>query len=179
MNTNTDINTYEIEGGIEVPPPAIVKRERPDRYGSVPGLDDSELANPHKLLQKVYYEMWKPILDLPKAVNDGRPRPTMDEQGNLDWGAFGTHDFEQLYENFDWRRSRREELQGELQHTQLMRELVMERVNPSLAWRIIRLVRQGVLDLDHITDENMRAVAKWDLRVQRARGELQSLWGQS
>ena len=39
--------------------------ESPNPYGSVPGLDDDELADPQELERLVYIEEWGPILALP------------------------------------------------------------------------------------------------------------------
>ncbi len=46
MDNETNMEVY---GGIVVPASALLKREHGNRYGSVPGLDDSELADPDEL----------------------------------------------------------------------------------------------------------------------------------
>ena len=71
----------------------LLKRVRKDRYGSVAGLDDSELANPDELERQVYREELAPILALPVQGNRCSLRPAIDEDGSLCWGAFGTVDF--------------------------------------------------------------------------------------
>ncbi len=43
----------------------FLQRVRKDRYGSVDGLDDSELANPDELQRQVYKDELAPILTLP------------------------------------------------------------------------------------------------------------------
>ena len=58
-----------------------VVREMPDRYGSVPGLEDDELADPQELEQMIFRQDWGPILDLPCRFHTGI-RPVIDECGH-------------------------------------------------------------------------------------------------
>jgi len=46
----------------------LVKREQANRYGSVEGLDDEELADPEELERQVFAEEWAPILALPERT---------------------------------------------------------------------------------------------------------------
>ena len=94
--------------------------ERPDRYGSVPGLDDEELADPEELQRWVTFQEWGPILALPVKRRHRWIRPTVDELGHLDYGAFGTVDFERLYGKFDKARYKADKLREELE-AQLIR----------------------------------------------------------
>ena len=145
-----------------------VEIERPRGYGSVPGLSDEELADVAELERMAYLDLWGPLLSLP-------------QQGQRDsrWlkgEAFDTHDFAALYDGFDWRWSRREELGLELRNARIMRDIVWERVDPRKAWPIVRLVRQDVLELEHIEDADIRAAAKWDGRMRALRERLEDLW---
>jgi hypothetical protein len=45
-----EANTYETYQGIVVPESVLVKREQANRYGSVEGLEDEELADPEELV---------------------------------------------------------------------------------------------------------------------------------
>jgi hypothetical protein len=60
-----------------------------NRYGSVPGLDDEELASPEELERQVLLEEWGPVLALPVRGRRNPIQPVIDENGGLDWGAFG------------------------------------------------------------------------------------------
>jgi len=49
--------------------PVLLRREYGNRYGSVPGLDDSELADPVELERRVYQQEFGPVLALPVKGN--------------------------------------------------------------------------------------------------------------
>lgn len=53
-----------VEDGVEVAPPAWYRRG--NRYGSVLGLDDEELASPEELERIQRIQEWEPVLLLPK-----------------------------------------------------------------------------------------------------------------
>ena len=53
MNEQTNVILCE---DVVVPESALLKREPKNRFGSVEGLDDSELANPDELERIVYKE---------------------------------------------------------------------------------------------------------------------------
>lgn len=89
------------ETDLVVPESALLKVERPDRYGSVPGLDDSELAEPDELEKQVFMEQWSPILALPVKGRVNSIQPVIDESDGIDWGAFGTVDFDRYRPEFD------------------------------------------------------------------------------
>jgi len=86
-----------IEEGIVMPESVLLKRERPNRYGSVPGLDDSELLSPDELERQVYRQEFEPVLALPVESSKSWIRPVVDGDGEVDFGAFGTVDFERRY----------------------------------------------------------------------------------
>ena len=81
---------YEVDG---VPVSALLSMERKNRYGSVPGLDDEELADPAELEREVVLQEWGPVLSLPVQGSKSGIVPAVDESGGVDWGAFGTVDF--------------------------------------------------------------------------------------
>ena len=145
-----------------------VEVERSKGYGSVPGLPDEELADVAEMERMTYLDMWGPVLSLPQQG-----------QRESEWwkgDAFKTHDFAALCGDFKWRWSRSEELKLELRNARIMREMVWERVDPRKTWPIVRLVRQDVLELEHIEDTDVRAAAKWDQRVRALRDRLEDLW---
>jgi len=57
-----EANTYGTYQGIIAPESVLVKREQANRYGSVEGLEDDELADPEELERQVFAEEWAPIL---------------------------------------------------------------------------------------------------------------------
>ena len=65
----------------DVPVSPRLCKERRNRYGSVPGLDDEELASPEELERQVFMEEWWPVLRLPVRHRKSPIRPTIDEDG--------------------------------------------------------------------------------------------------
>jgi hypothetical protein len=131
-------------------PRVKVEMIRKSGYGSVPGLDDEEPAGYNELLRQVMIEQWGPILDIPVKKSGRFVKPTIDERCNLDWGAFGTVDFERLYP-FNPTSYKIDKLREELQHVKIMFDLVKERVPIENRLEIIRYVQAGK-DIDLIED---------------------------
>ena len=53
---------FDIDG---VPMSAVIKVVRPDKYGTVPDLDDEELADPEELERVIFIEDYAPLLLFP------------------------------------------------------------------------------------------------------------------
>lgn len=151
-----------------------VVRERPDRYGSVPGLDDEELADPAELERWVMYQQWGPILALPVKRRHRWFYPTLDEHGKPD-GAFGSVDFERLYGKFDKFRYKADKLREELASHMIMLEMLMERVPSRAKYMVLKYLNMGIIDLDHIDNPDMHAIGRRHLRCRRLRREIQRL----
>jgi hypothetical protein len=58
----------------DVPVSPLLAEERMNRYGSVPGLDDEELASPEELERQVFMQEWGPVLRLPERGRKCPPR---------------------------------------------------------------------------------------------------------
>ena len=163
----------------DIPESPILKVLRPSIYGSVPGLDDDELADPDELEQQVYREEFKPILTLPIKVKRGGIRPDYDESGKVDFGAFATVDFERMYGEFDKARYKADKLREELGDVTIMIGIIKERIPGSAKTKVLRLVWKGKLELEDIVHEDMRALAMWFLRALKLRQEIIQLKEQS
>lgn len=156
-----------------VPLTAIIARKRKNRYGSIPDLPDEELADPEELERQVYREEFGPVLTLP--VRGGQSfRPNVDENGELDWGAFGTVDFERTMPQPDQTRNKVEELRERLRDTLIMLDTVMRRL-PHAKYSVLKFVRMGILDLGHIVGFEMYQAAELDLRARRIQREIAEL----
>jgi hypothetical protein len=159
---------------VEVVPKVVrVSVERSTGYGSVPGLEDEELADPAELERQVFLEEWGPILALPCRSAKGGIRPTIDEMGHLDWGAFGTVDFQRLRPAFDWAGREIDRLQEQLRCDLFMLEMVRERVRPEARGRVRELALHSWFD--EFEDGNEWAYARWLRRVQHDARRIQGL----
>ena len=169
------VGTIETYDNIVVPVSAVIRVERETGYGSVPGLSDDELADPAELERWVMIQQWGPILSLPVKGRQGGIRPEVDESGYLDWGAFGTIDFNRLRGPFDKVRYKVDRLREELKDAVIMLSIVNERIAGRRKYVILKHLRMGIIDIEHIVEADMRAIAKWYLRVRRLQREISQI----
>ena len=155
--------------------PVQISREHSSRYGGVEGLDDSELANPEELERQVYLDEYGPILALPVKNKWHGPRPEIDESGQLDFGAFASVDFKRMEPQFDIRRYKLEKLKEELQHSTIMVDMVKNRIPGTKKYLVMKYLKLGCLDLEHISDMNLWALGKHYLRFLRLKREIAQL----
>jgi len=167
--------SVESEEDVEVPSPVWTRTEEGNRYGSVPGLEDEELADPEELERVAFIEDWWPVLALPQPKRETGIRPEIDESGYKDWGAFGTVDFERIcprHFSIDWKRER---LREELSYAVYVLGSVCQRVRVDEACLTMKRLRMGELALSEIKDSDLWAVGKWYLRCRRLRDDLRKL----
>ena len=143
---------------------------REEGYGSVPDLEDSELADPGEIMRIIALEQWGPILELPVRMAGSYIRPTVDERGNLDWGAFGTVDFHTMYP-FDRRLLRRDELREDLRSTMITFDMIKERLPVEARIKVIKHIQSG-RDVDDLDNMDMWFMAKRYLQARRIRKEI-------
>jgi hypothetical protein len=155
--------------------PWLIQVERQSGYGSVPGLDDSELADAEELERQAFIQDWGPILALPIIGRHGGVRPVRDEFGHLDYGAFGTVDFERLYGSFDKALYKADKLREELRRTLITLSVIAERLPGNVKYLVLKYLDMGVIDLDHIANEDMQAIADRHLRAKRLQREIRQL----
>ncbi|MDM8001082.1 MAG: hypothetical protein QUS33_14130 [Dehalococcoidia bacterium] len=162
---------FEVDG---VPVSPLLSRQRSNRYGSVPGLDDEELASPEELERQITMEEWWPILRLPVRHRKCAIQPHIDEYFGVDWGAFATVDFERYAGQFDKARYKADKLKEKLGNVILMMETISGRL-PEAKFAVLRYVRKGIIDLGHIESLDMYELARLDLRARRLRNEIRQL----
>ena len=160
---------------VEVPESGLLRRECSSRYGSVPGLDDAELADPDELEREVMLEEWGPVLALPVKGNRSNVRPVVDEAGGVDWGAFGTVDFSRTMPEFDKVRYKADKLREQLKDLMIRIGLVKERLPGKAKYMVLKYLKMGVIELEHISSFDMWCLARLYLRARRLRDEIRRL----
>ena len=170
MDQETDFIVYE---GVVVPESALLKRER--KYGSIEGLPDEELAEPDELERMVFKQEWGPILALPVQGSKCGIRPNIDDDGRVDWGAFATVDFDRDRSEFDKARYKADKLKERLKDLVIMLSIVSERIPGRAKYKVLKLVRMGVIDIGDIADNQMYFLAEMYLRALRLRREIKEL----
>jgi hypothetical protein len=164
-----------LAGDIEVPESVLLKRLRPNKYGSVPGLDDSELADPDELERQVLRQEFAPVLALPVKAGRSCIRPNIDEGGRVDWGAFGTVDFDRYSGGFDKARYKADKVREQLKDLLIMFSIVSDRIKAKAKYLVLKYLRMGIIELEHIVDNDMLALARLYLRAERMRKEIAEL----
>jgi hypothetical protein len=155
-----DQQEFEIYKGIVVPAAALRREQQRTRYGNLAELPDEELADPGELERVMHKEMWWPILRLPQQRWECPIRPNMDEDGRVDWGAFGTVDFDSYRPEHSKLRYKAEQMKEQLKDRVIMLYIISDRIPGKAKWEILRLVRKGRLDTDDIENWDM-----WQLAV--------------
>ena len=139
-------------------------------YGSVPDMDDSELAGPGELMRIIALEQWGSILELPVEPVKSHIRPTIDERGNLDWGAFGTVDFDRMFP-FDKSRYVLDLLREELRIVLIAFDVLKERLSVDERLEVIRHVDMDK-DIDLLENWDQWFLAKRYLQAKGIRRQI-------
>ena len=160
---------FYIEDGAEVAPPAWIRAE--NRFGSVPGLPDNELASPAELERAYYRELWGPILMLPKPKSASF-NPAWDCHSELGYNGFATVDFERMMPEFDKARYTIDKLKEQLKDLVIMVSIVNERIKDVRKYKILRLVGKGILDADDIQHGGLWQLAVMYKRALRLKKEI-------
>ena len=179
MKDEMEFETYQ---GVVVPESALLKVERKNRYGSVPGLEDEELAEPDELERQVIRAEWGPILQLPVEGRKEAFRPDVDEDGYI-VGAFGNADFERLKPAFDKSRYLADKLREERKHVVILFGIVNERVPGKQKYQVLKALQAGVIGLEQVSGDDVQQLGRLYLRVvrlnERIAGLVKASWRKS
>ncbi len=167
MNTEKSFVVCE---GVVVPGP-VLRAEHGSRYGSVAGLEDSELLGPAELERDVYQQEFGPVLALPVKGRGSWIRPVVDESGGVDFGAFGTVDFERMYP-FDKLRFKADKLREQLKDLAIRMAIVKERLPDRAKYLVLKYLKMGVIGLEQIGSFDMWCLGRLFLRACRLRDEI-------
>ena len=174
-----DQQDFIVYDGIVVPAAALRRQQRKERYGRVEGLPDEELADPDELERVMYKAMWWPILRLPQQRWECPIRPNMDEDGRVDWGAFGTVDFDSYRPQYSKLRYKIDKLKERVKDLSCMLRIMSDRIPGKTKYKIMGLVRTGVLDIGKIENNEMYFLVEMYLYVWRLRKEIERLRAKS
>jgi hypothetical protein len=166
MKQITECVEDEVE---DVPVSALLSVERKNRYGSLPDLEDEELADPEELERLAVAEEWGPVLALPVKAGRGWVRPVADES-SVDFDAFASVDFQRTIPEFDKAKYKAEKLKEKIGDLLILIGIVKERLSGRAKY-----LRMGIIDLDHIVNDDMLALAGLYLRARRLQKEIADL----
>lgn len=169
MEQISEFEDERIEG---VPSPAVVLGRNEQKYGSVPGLDDEELADPDELERHIIMAELEPILLLPSRKKRHGFTPDADERGGVDWGAFGTVDFERTEPEFDKARYKADKLKEKLADVLILLGIVKERLPGKAKYLVLKYLKMGIITIEDIVSDDMRAMAGLWLRAKKLQDEI-------
>ena len=167
--------SFIIYEGVVVPESVLLRREKHNPFGSIEDMPDEELADPDELERVVYKEMWWPILKLPQQRWECPIRPNIDEDGRIDWGAFGTVDFDSYRPQFDKLRYKSVKLREKLKDKVFTLKMMSARIPGWGKLKILKLVKKGLLDIGDIADNQLYFLAEMYLQAWRLREEIERL----
>jgi len=165
----------ELDNEIVVPESALLRLDVDNRYGHVAGLDDDELADPVELERQVFEKEFAPVLALPQRGGNSGIRPVIDESGVVDWGAFGTVDFERRHGDFNKARYKADKLKEELRRVLIHLSIDNDRIPGKAKYQVLKYLRMGVIGLEHIADWDMWLLARRVLQARRLRREIRAV----
>jgi hypothetical protein len=141
--------------------------EKRSIYGSIADLPDEELADPDELERQMWIREFEPILNLPEPQRRSGIRPNFDEQGRLDWGAFGTVDFDRYRTKPDRTTYQIQQLHEELRDLVIRIDIVSQRIPGLAKYKVLKYLGRGMLDLDEVVDDEMRTLGSLYLQSRR------------
>ena len=166
---NVNVMTDEIEES-ELPVSGAVRVVRRQGYGTVADLDDEAAADIGELQRIIAYAMYGPVIALPGR--GGRlGHVVLGTDGEVDWDAIGPA---------GGRRRRAQpapsgragELRAELARVIGLIGLVKERVPGTAKYLVLKYVRMGILDIEHVTNHELRELVKLEARARQLREQV-------
>ncbi|MBC8395051.1 MAG: hypothetical protein H8E17_21080 [Deltaproteobacteria bacterium] len=165
---------FYIEDGVEVAAPVLLKVQRPDRYGTVEGLPDEELADPDELERCVFRADLEAVFLLPEPKSKWYS-PAWDTHADVDFNAFASVDFDRLRPEFDKARYKADKLREQLRDVLITFAMLNERVTKTVKYKLLKLIRIGRIEADQIKNWDMWQLAKYYLRAVRLCEEIRRL----
>ena len=162
-------------GGVVVPESALLRRERGNKYGSVPGLADSELADPEELERQVMRSELGPVLALPVRGRQSGIRAAIDECGGIDWGAFGTVDFDRSRPELDKARYKADRLREQLKDIMIMVGIISTKLPGKAKYLVLRYLKMRLVEMEHIVNPDMQVLARLQARADGLRRQIVQL----
>jgi hypothetical protein len=168
--THNDVDEVE---PTDIPVSGAVRVQRRKGYGTVADLDDEEPADIGELQRMVAWQMYAPLLELPGR--HGRSgRIVLDASGEVDWDAIGPAGGRR-------RRARpgvvgrADQLRAELAHVVGLIGLLRERVPGTAKYLVLKYVRMGIVDVEHVVSHDLRELVQLEARARGLQDELAAL----
>jgi len=153
----------------------LLRQTCENRYGSVPGLDDNELLGPEEIERMVSQQEWGPILELPVKGRKYGASAGAGESVSVGFGAFETVDFDRVMPEFDRAMYKADKLKERLKDLLITISIVSGRLPGAAKYRVLKYLRMGIIDTEHIVSPDMQALARLNDRARKLRTEIVDL----
>jgi len=162
----------DVYDGVVVAESAALTVQRPAPYGSVDGLDDDELADPAELARQAEMEQWGPVLLLPEKDGKSLLSPAA---GNIEtWRGSVTGTGRERWDRNSV-GARKARLSERLRDTLILLDIVKERLPGRAKYLVLKHLRMGLIELDHIADADMLALARLYQKARRLREDIRKI----
>jgi len=94
---------------------------------------------------------------------------------NVDWGAFGTVDFDRYSGGFDKARYKADILREQRKDLLVRLGMVSERIKAEGKRLVLKYMEMDIIGFEHIVNEDMRVLARLYLRARRLEREIAEL----
>jgi hypothetical protein len=145
-----------------------------ENLGTVEGLSNDELADPHELERQVLRNEFEILLCLPKPKS-ARYNPAWDSSADIDFNAFGSVDFQRTQQEFNKAKYKIDKLKEQLKDLLILIYIVNDRIHSKAKYKILKLVKHGIIDVDTISDWDMWQLARMYVRALSIRRQIKEL----
>lgn len=160
-------SAYLVHDGIEVPESPILRFICRNRFGSVPGLEDDELADPDELERQVLKQELGPIWLLPVPPRRSWIQPIVCESLGVTRGAFDSADYLDQQPAIDKAAYKAQKLRQQLKDLLLLMDVSRQHVPGNAKYVVLKYLRMGIIDTDDIEDVDMLILARQYLQARR------------
>lgn len=141
-------------------------------------IDEMDPADLDELEYQAWLKMYEPVLTLPQSKRGVLSwERILDRSG--DSGAFATFDFDRQGVKTDRALMKIERLREELADTRILFAIVFERIGGRGKYTVLKYLGRGVIDLDEIVHDDLRACGRMYLRMLKISREIQGVKEQS
>lgn len=163
MSSETEIDETEL------PVSGAIRVQRQRGYGSIPDLDDEAPADVAELERLIAWQQYGPILALPDRYGRGA-RLVLNAQGEIDWDRMRPAGGRRVRRASPDRQGAQQ--RAELAHVLGLIGLLNQRVPGTAKYLVLKYVRMGILNMEHVTNHDLRQLANLEARARQLRDEL-------
>ena len=123
----------------------------------------------------MFQQEFGPVLALPVKANISFIRPEIDENGHIDWGAFGTIDFDRYSGGFNKILYKADKINEQFKDLKIMLGIISDRIKTKAKYMVLKYYERGIIELNHIVNTDMQALARKYIQAKKLLQEIKHL----